>query len=161
MSQINGTDYSGAGLPVAIPAVAHLPRIYAPTHPGRTSDSADPGSAEEKSGTTLELYAVIGVFAVEGLRLAVYLWAGGGDVRELTEIFRTIAGNPSAVKDLLPILPTLALVWLIYRMHQQNDRNFREVIKVIRDVGKVINENTSALDRVNEREDEADRRKRH
>lgn len=91
------------------------------------------------------------------------LWQGGGDVHGLIDIGKIIANNPAALVLVIPVLPTLALVWLIYRMHQQNDKNFREVIRVIRDVGKVINENTAALGRVNDREDEhdRDRRKRH
>lgn len=79
----------------------------------------------------------------------------------VVEIAKVIASNPAALLLVVPVLPTLALVWLIYRMHVQNDKNFREVIRVIRDVGKVINDNTAALGRVNDREDDHDRRKRH
>jgi len=79
----------------------------------------------------------------------------------VVDIAKVIASNPASLLLVVPVLPTLALVWLIYRMHVQNDRNFREVIKVIREVSRTISENTTALGRVNDREDEHDRKRRH
>lgn len=64
---------------------------------------------------------------------------------QILGIAKQIATEPTALILAVLQAPAFLMAFLLYRMHTRNDQNFREVIRVIKDVGRVINENTGEL----------------